>query len=61
MTSFLEYIRSSIETPITPDEDTRVECRNVGSSMQFDWALYSFKHSHSNKRNNIIQSIFSLC
>ena len=35
---------------VTPDEDTRSECRNVGSSMQCVWTLYSFKHKHSSEQ-----------
>ena len=51
MTSSLEYIHQ-----VTPDEDTRLECRNVGTWMQFDRALYSFKHNQSSEGNMIYLS-----
>ena len=45
---------------ITPDEDTKLECRNVGSSMLFDRALYSFKHNQSSERNTSIVDVNKL-
>ncbi len=37
------YKNPLLVNDITPDEDTRLECRKVGSRMQFDWALHSFQ------------------
>ena len=36
---------------IIPDEDTRLEYRNIESRMQIGWAVYSFKHNQSSEEN----------
>jgi hypothetical protein len=34
--------KATLRLQITPDEDIRLECGNVASRMQFDWALYQY-------------------
>ena len=36
---YMEYMHPLGILDLTPDEDIRLECRNVGSWLQFDWAL----------------------
>jgi hypothetical protein len=43
----------TLQLKITPDEDTRLECRNVGSWIQFDRALYSFIETRVASENMI--------
>jgi hypothetical protein len=43
------FKKPRLQLYITSVEDTRLQWRNVGSGLQFDWALYSFLNQ-SNER-----------
>ena len=56
---------SSVQGPvlrhqIIPDKDNRPQCWNVGSWIQFDQALHSFKPNQSSKWNMFITPWFSV-
>ena len=43
----------ALQHRISPNEDTKLECWNVGLWMHFDRALHSFIQNHSSERNRI--------
>ena len=48
------YMEHHCNTRSPPDEQTRLECRNVGSCMQVGRDFYLFKHNQSCERSMMI-------